>query len=471
MVVEGAKEGAPVKVILVTGFLGSGKTTFVGEILGSRPEWVAVVNDLAEYNVDSDIVSRRRCDRARVDTVRLQNGCLCCTVKDDLVEGLSSLLADDSVTSLVIETSGVSDPLPLCQALRSPRLRRCRLDTVVTLVDASDDDVLERMGDSAAMKNQVRAADVVLLNKADLATEEQIENARRRVEEIRGGGRTLALVCVRAKISLSLVLDVPGGEGGPEDRRRNLARASAMWSPASSNGIGGGHGTMTSLTFTHGGSPPLSLWKFHAFLANLPGTVLRGKGFARFCAATGRRFEFHLVGRRYEAKEIEGDGAGRERRREGEDDDIVVVLIGTAMDKEDLNRGLRDCLRHEDCFHCGTGGGGTTAGGGEDFRAMLAKDGRFSLLESPWANAVTFTLKGTYGSFGALDATLVEAANRELAVRLSQYGLYVLSSGGALTVDYEGADVGRWETALGKETFVVLSNLIDPQAQNMYLGI
>ena len=54
MVVEGAKEGAPVKVILVTGFLGSGKTTFVGEILRSRPEWVVVVNDLAEYNVEEE---------------------------------------------------------------------------------------------------------------------------------------------------------------------------------------------------------------------------------------------------------------------------------------------------------------------------------------------------------------------------------------------------------------------------------
>jgi len=386
----------------------------------------------------------------------------------------------DGVRDLIIETSGVSDPGPICQAFRSPRLRgRCRLDAVVTLVDCSDEDVLSRLGDSAAMRNQVRAADVILLNKVDLAMEEQVEVARRRVEEVRGGGKTLAVACVRAQVDLCLILDPAegGGRAGWTPPAPEREEAMAMWGGMAISGrvqqpalglVSGGRSghAMSSLTFTprHARSS-LALSKFHRFLEGLPGSVLRGKGFVQFSCLPGRRYEFHLVGQRYEANEIVAE-RGQSRAA------VVVVLIGTSLDSAGLERQLLDCVDDDDddADRSGSSAGDPT----REFRAMIEQDKRFCLQEElPWPTGVAFGLRGSYGSFGVLDPDLVEAANRELAARLSKYSLFSLLSGPKIQVDCSGMkaeDVHRWRDALGKETFVVLSNLIDPAAQQMYRG-
>ena len=495
---------------MVTGFLGSGKTTLVNRLLrhwretyqsgggggvDGKGQIVAIVNDLAEFNVDANTIERESwstggCSNnakkslgsqgARVKTVRLQDGCVCCTVKDDFISGVEAVLeqqGQEGTAHLVVETSGVSDPAPVCQALRSPRLKgKLSLGCVVCMVDCSDESVLNRMEDSAAMRSQVREADLVLLNKCDLAPEGAVEDATARAEQLRSPRRTTALRCVRAGVSPSLILDGPGlegkkGEGTPRgDRDRARAEAAALWSPAASSHDNDG---VSSATLAVQGR--LCLPRFHAFLLSLPRGVLRGKGLVRFCHPRGEGtgvpvHEFQLVGQRYECGAVELEEKEKESR---------VVLIGEGLNREELQDALRSCV-------CGEGGCGMEArpgrGKGEKgFRNAVGGDARFEVLEEPpWPGGVRFRLRCEYGSFGRLDGDLARAANRELACRLSgHWGLLCVTAeeeegrGCWLDVDcggMGGGGQGAWTNALQREAFVVLSNLIDPQAQAMYRG-
>ncbi|WP_016856012.1 CobW family GTP-binding protein [Halomonas smyrnensis] len=157
-----------IPVTLVAGFLGAGKTTLLNHLLGelSGHRVAVLVNDFGELDIDAEIVGEI------VDNVySLANGCICCSVQSDLLAQLAGL-ADlaDPPEQLIIECSGVSDPQRIVQTLGYPQLAgRVRLDCVVTVVDAEHHAALE--GDYAMLaRAQVAAADIVVVNKIDLAS-------------------------------------------------------------------------------------------------------------------------------------------------------------------------------------------------------------------------------------------------------------------------------------------------------------
>ena len=188
-----------VPVLLVTGYLGSGKTTLLNRILTNKKgiKFAVIVNDIGEVNIDADLIQKGGIVGGADDSlVALQNGCICCTLKMDLVSQLCDLCRIDKFDYIVIEASGICEPGPIAQTIVSvpqigPRQRIYpKLDCVVTVVDALrmqsefacgdalkrpdiDDEDLERL-----VIEQIEFCNVVLLNKASEVKPEELARVK-----------------------------------------------------------------------------------------------------------------------------------------------------------------------------------------------------------------------------------------------------------------------------------------------------
>jgi Ni2+-binding GTPase involved in maturation of urease and hydrogenase len=197
---------SPVPVLLVTGFLGAGKTTVVNHILaeaGGR-RIAAVVNDFGAINIDAELIAG-----ATDGVVNLANGCICCTLEGDLLRTLANLLRrQPRPEAIVIETSGVADPADIVRNLMDPvMLRDVPLETVLCVVDASAS--AEALADPL-LRAQLRMADVVALTKTDLAGEAGPQRVRAAVTAIRPAATVVE--APQGRVPLPLVL--------PEDPAR-----------------------------------------------------------------------------------------------------------------------------------------------------------------------------------------------------------------------------------------------------------
>jgi G3E family GTPase len=195
------KRGMPVTII--TGFLGSGKTTLLNQILKNKQDLkVAVlVNEFGDINIDSQLLVS-----LDQDMVELSNGCICCTINDGLVDAVYRILErQEKIDYLVIETTGIADPLPIILTFVGTELRDLtRLDSVLTLVDTST--FTPEHFDSEAALKQVAFADIVLLNKTDLTPPEKIEELESYIRTVKVGARMLR--SQYGEVPLPLILDV-----------------------------------------------------------------------------------------------------------------------------------------------------------------------------------------------------------------------------------------------------------------------
>ena len=201
------KRGMPVTII--TGFLGSGKTTLLNHILSNNKDLkVAVlVNEFGDINIDGQLLVSM--DAAMVE---LSNGCICCTINDDLVDAVYRVMErDDRVDYMVIETTGVADPLPIMLTFLGTDLRDLtRLDSIITMVDA-ETFTPDHFESEAALK-QITYADVTIVNKVDLASSDQVEKLEDYLGNVKEGARILH--SQQGQVPLPLILDV--GYNNPE---------------------------------------------------------------------------------------------------------------------------------------------------------------------------------------------------------------------------------------------------------------
>lgn len=201
LISELPKRGMPVTII--TGFLGSGKTTLLNQILKNRQDLkVAVlVNEFGDINIDSQLLVS-----TEDDMVELSNGCICCTINEGLVDAVYRVLErEEPIDCMVIETTGIADPLPIILTFLGTELRDLTsLDSVLTVVD-SETFTTDHFESEAALK-QVAFADIVLLNKTDLAPPEKIEELEAYIRTIKEGARIL--YSQHGEVPLPLILGV-----------------------------------------------------------------------------------------------------------------------------------------------------------------------------------------------------------------------------------------------------------------------
>jgi G3E family GTPase len=197
---EKAQEKIPVTVL--TGYLGAGKTTLLNRIL-SEPhgkKYAVIVNEFGEIGIDNDLVVG-----ADEEVFEMNNGCICCTVRGDLVRILDGLMRrKGKFDAIIVETTGLADPAPVAQTFFIDENvgRRTRLDAVVTVADAKW--LTERLKDAPEAKNQIAFADVILLNKTDLVSRDELAEVEARIRGINPYARLHKTE--RAQIPLAEVL-------------------------------------------------------------------------------------------------------------------------------------------------------------------------------------------------------------------------------------------------------------------------
>ncbi len=176
-----------VPVTVLTGFLGSGKTTLVNRILTeNHGKRVAVIeNEFGEVGVDNDLVIG-----AEEEIFEMNNGCICCTVRGDLIRILGNLMKRrDKFDYIMVETTGLADPGPVAQTffMDAEMQEKLQLDSVTTVVDAKH--IWQHINDSDEAREQIAFADVILLNKIDLVTEEELDQLEARIRSMNAAAK------------------------------------------------------------------------------------------------------------------------------------------------------------------------------------------------------------------------------------------------------------------------------------------
>lgn len=339
---DAPKHGLPVTII--TGFLGSGKTTLLNHILSNQEgvKTAVLVNEFGEIGIDNELIVT-----TGEDMVELSNGCICCTINNDLVQAVYKVLErEDQVDYLVVETTGLADPLPVALTFLGTELRDLtRLDSIVTVVDAANYSL--DLFNSEAAHSQIAYGDIILLNKADLVDEADLDLLEVKIRDVKEGARIIR--STRSQVPIPLILSVGLFESDRyfESESHSHEHHDHDHEHADCD-HDHGHCThdhdhthhshhlendgFTSISFQS--DQPLAIKKFQYFLDNqLPSTVFRAKGILWFDESPKRHI-FHLCGKRFTIEDEEWNG---ERKNQ-------VVLIGQNLDHEELRSQLQKCV-------------------------------------------------------------------------------------------------------------------------------
>jgi G3E family GTPase len=310
-------------VTILSGFLGSGKTSLLNRILAGSPgARIAVLeNEFGEISVDAELISA-----VREDIIELTNGCVCCSVRGDL-SGAFETLAErmekgDRFDRVLIETTGLADPGPVAQVflMDGAAKRSFRLDAVVTVVDARQ--ALDGVDDRGESKAQIALADALIVNKTDLAKPEELDGLERWLATMNPGAKRLR--AEYADVPLDEILDIEAFD---------MSRAAEASGDAEA---GVGHddaiGSVGLAAERELDRERFTDWMAEVLTARGP-RLLRVKGILAF-SGDGKRWIFEAVQMLNDLREGRAWGAGKRESK--------IVFIGKDLDREELRRGFEE---------------------------------------------------------------------------------------------------------------------------------
>ena len=309
-------EKQPIPVIVIGGFLGAGKTTLLNYILSENHGVRAgvLVNDFGAINIDARLVVN-----VDGDTVSLANGCVCCSIRDDLIPACMTLLQRSKPPELlIVETSGVSEPFQVANTFMQPEIERIMaLDNVITVVDAEQFPGLLRGEMATLARMQVQDADMIVLNKVDLVDSKELAAVKTQLHDV--APRLRILEATHGRIPLNLMM------GNGIHPVSSVRHATAFHNHPFS-------------TWHWTSDKPLSLPRLRSVIETLPDTIYRLKGLAYLEEFPSHQVVLQMVGKRYNIGDTEPWGLQSPRS------EIVMISSQNGIDRDALQRAFDDCI-------------------------------------------------------------------------------------------------------------------------------
>ncbi|MGY3033203.1 G3E family GTPase [Bradyrhizobium sp. USDA 4354] len=343
---EATSQKIPVTVL--TGYLGAGKTTLLNRILSENhgKKYAVIVNEFGEIGIDNDLIIG-----ADEEVFEMNNGCICCTVRGDLVRIMDGLMKrKGKFDAIIVETTGLADPAPVAQTffVDEDVQKNARLDAVVTVADAKW--LSDRLKDAPEAKNQIAFADVIVLNKTDLVNKGELAEVEARIRGINPYAKlhrtercsvALADVLDRGAFDLDRILDIEPDFLEADDHDHDHDHHHHHGHDHHHHGHGLKHyhdEEMQSLSLKT--DKPLDPNVFMPWLQNLVqvegGKILRSKGILAF-HDDDDRYVFqgvHMM--------LEGDH--QRKWKEGEPRESRLVFIGRELPEEAIRKGFESCI-------------------------------------------------------------------------------------------------------------------------------
>ena len=375
-------EKKQIPVLLLTGYLGSGKTTLLNRILANQKgiKFAVIVNDIGEVNIDADLIEKGGIVGGTDDSlVALQNGCICCTLKMDLVAQLAELTSSNKFDYIVIEASGICEPAPIAQTISTmpalaPQYAQGTIpyvDCICTVVDALrmkdefqggsalekediGDDDLERL-----VIEQIEFCNIVLLNKAAEVTPEELGKLKGIVKSINPGARVLE--CNYGDVNLDELIYT--GMFNFDEVATSAAWIAAIEGDEEEDEAEGEALEYGIDTFVYYRRPALDINKFdHMIATKWPSSVIRAKGLCWFADKPEQCYLFEQAGRQKSIREAglwfatmeeedlrEMMERDRNLRRDWDpeygDRMQKIVFIGQNLDREAIEKLMDSCLK------------------------------------------------------------------------------------------------------------------------------
>ena len=329
-------------VTIISGFLGSGKTTLLNHILKNQVgiKTAVLVNEFGEIGIDNDLIIE-----GSEDMIELNNGCICCSINGELLNTVSKVLERaEKLDYLIVETTGLADPLPVAMTFAAGDLReKVRLDSIITVIDGENFDF--EINNTSVAYSQILYGDILLLNKSDLVNEKQLKKIEEFINKIKKEPRILR--STNSEVALHTIMSVGLFETDTfefEKNKKNIEQNSHDHSSHSHDHSSHSHDHsshshdlnnniegFTSVSYET--FEPFSLRKFQYFLDNqISQNVFRAKGILWFMESE-RKHIFHLSGKRFSLDDEEWT---KEKSNK-------IVLIGKNLDHQTIKNQLSSC--------------------------------------------------------------------------------------------------------------------------------